>query len=802
MEKIKNNLLYSAIACFIFGILTLGIPIFSIIQLSLGAYILYIRNQNPQNICNNKKKISILAIILLIFNLVASVFLFITIDYLDAMLKGHRQTAPPNNNINYELINKNITTKPVKEKPKVDPEIKRIDITLKLGVAMVATSGLLFATSRWDLITDPIKVIALIIMGLIFLGTSKISEKILKIETTTFTYWLLAMLFFIFAMISIGALGIFGEWLTYSGDGKNLMYALTYLLIATLSYITNHKKKHNIFLYITYLSTFITLYNILRFITLSRLISISIITVIMLIINITQKKNYPTLHKFTMATSYLVAWTPIFISQESFIENLIACTLNIININYLTFDKNHQDEPLTITSAIFTYILLTKLVAFLEMETYAGPIAIIIYTIFSIGLNYIKINSHKTYKIANKILYYIFTGYYLLYSILENQKAALIASIIIMVANIVNDYLDKHEKIDIYVQPVIIFALVSSLGNYINTNVAEIKMVSTLAISSLIYTIINYFSKEKSRKDVYYYCSYIGMIGTILIAVSNAEKLSALIAIAGFTYHYLISKDKNIKIVSYIALLISINLTMVNVELLPLPTAYNALITLWIYVLIKFFQKEEHVIESISSIAIVIPAYTIINNLTLIYEIQRILETTLSLYVLYLFVKLFIKDPKNKNLIFIIGLAILLLSILEANIIIGLYIGIVGIIVMMYGFYQKEQKDFFTTGIAIVVINIVYQLKDLWEQIHFSLYLLAAGLGLIIFVTYKEIKKNNSKNPQPKQEENNTNPEKFHIQSIDEETNKDELPSKEMVEKTENTNSNAEKQESVREEVQ
>ena len=85
---------------------------------------------------------------------------------------------------------------------------------------------------------------------------------------------------------------------------------------------------------------------------------------------------------------------------------------------------------------------------------------------------------------------------------------------------------------------------------------------------------------------------------------------------------------------------------------------------------------------------------------------------------------------------------------------------------------------------------------------HFSLYLLAAGLGLIIFVTYKEIKKNNSKNPQPKQEENNTNPEKFHIQSIDEETNKDELPSKEMIEKTENTNSNAEKQESVREEVQ
>ena len=202
------------------------------------------------------------------------------------------------------------------------------------------------------------------------------------------------------------------------------------------------------------------------------------------------------------------------------------------------------------------------------------------------------------------------------------------------------------------------------------------------------------------------------MIGTMIIAVSNEEKISAIIAIAGFVYHYLIPKSKNVKIVSYIALLISIYLTMVNVELLPLPTAYNALITLWIYVLIKFFQKEEHIIESISSIAIVIPAYTIINNLTLIYEIQIVLETTLSLYVLYLFVKLFIKDPKNKNLIFIIGLAILLLSILEANVIIGIYIGIVGIIVMMYGFYQKDQKDFFTAGIAIVVINIVYQLKD------------------------------------------------------------------------------------------
>ena len=61
----------------------------------------------------------------------------------------------------------------------------------------------------------------------------------------------------------------------------------------------------------------------------------------------------------------------------------------------------------------------------------------------------------------------------------------------------------------------------------------------------------------------------------------------------------------------------------------------------------------------------------------------------------------------------------------------------------MIGYYKNEFKAFFKGGIIITVVNIIYQLRNLWEQIPFWLYLLVGGLALIGFVTYKEM--NNKK---------------------------------------------------------
>ena len=69
---------------------------------------------------------------------------------------------------------------------------------------------------------------------------------------------------------------------------------------------------------------------------------------------------------------------------------------------------------------------------------------------------------------------------------------------------------------------------------------------------------------------------------------------------------------------------------------------------------------------------------------------------------------------------------------------------IIGIITIIIGYYQKELKYFFSAGILITILNIIYQLK-IWTKIPFWLYLLIGGLSIIGFVTYKEMKKTKNK---------------------------------------------------------
>ena len=72
---------------------------------------------------------------------------------------------------------------------------------------------------------------------------------------------------------------------------------------------------------------------------------------------------------------------------------------------------------------------------------------------------------------------------------------------------------------------------------------------------------------------------------------------------------------------------------------------------------------------------------------------------------------------------------------------IGIYIGIVGLIIIFIGYINKSLMPIFKFGVILTIINIIIQLKDLWNAIPFWLYLLTCGIAIISFVTYKEIKK-------------------------------------------------------------
>ena len=120
--------------------------------------------------------------------------------------------------------------------PQIDPEQKKLDLLLKLGVGMVIVSGLIFSTSTWNYISDVLKMIILMLIGFAFIGLSLFSEKKIKIEKTTKMYWLVGISFIFFSYFSIGYFGILGNQFTFEGTDRNLFIG-TLLIVSSSTVI-------------------------------------------------------------------------------------------------------------------------------------------------------------------------------------------------------------------------------------------------------------------------------------------------------------------------------------------------------------------------------------------------------------------------------------------------------------------------------------------------------------------------------------------------------------------------------------
>ena len=299
-----------------------------------------------------------------------------------------------NDKITKNSQNINGINAPPKVLKEVDKETKKIDILLKLGIGMIFTSGILFVTTSWDFISNPIKAFALIFLGLLFLVLSAFSEKKLNIYKTTYTYWLLSMIFFLLSIVGMEYFGIFGNYLTYKGLGKHLAYTITYLVITGLTYATYLKFPKKYLIYIVYISITSTIYTILRQIGLSPLFTILSLSIITLVINIIAKKD-SSLEKYSNILSYLLL--PLYcknLTGETDSLILVTGFINILNHYYLLI--NNQGERIDYLSLIISHIFLFVSAYVLSIPTEC--INLIVVLSLTVNIVLVKFNILKVRK--------------------------------------------------------------------------------------------------------------------------------------------------------------------------------------------------------------------------------------------------------------------------------------------------------------------------------------------------------------------------------------------------------------------
>lgn len=731
MENERKLLKAAAIIDCIFGALTssiyIGIPI-----IIIGLYLYAESKVTDEELIRNKGIYRIIGILSFV-NIISFAILLTCYDNIKK----------------YEEKVNGINAPPKKIIYKQDPESKKIDMLLKLGVGMIFISGILFATTTWSFINNYVKAFALIFLGSLFILLSIFTEKKLKLYNSSYMYWLLGISFFILTIVGILYFEIFGNYLTYTGSGSKLAYAITLLSTSGLLFATYLKFPKKYLANISLFSALISIYNIILYISKSINLSICMVTAIVTVLNMFNRKDN-ILSNFTKVISFSLLILSIDMTYNDPKYLFLASIINIINFNYQSILENNKDIP--VINMIVTEVLM--LISGLKLEITSNlnySLIILLTSIYTILINTNIIKSNDKVKLAN------FVSYSIISLILINSSAAsmmfkdnynmvLISLIYLLVFTITKNGLFKSFKIEKlkYIEPLVLLITISS-GTL--TFIKDVGLSYIIAIVSFLYIVISILNKDKEIEKLYLIYS---IIGTSVITLNNSpiendliiSLLNIINALLIFSKIYIKQEyPKGIRIYSYIVLLLSLYTPIVLQNILNIPTPIITISYIIVVYLIAILLKQKY-INIITNFIVLIPLLHLIKYFNFDYAINSIVVSLTLIYSTILVIKYFIKQEQTKNIVLIIGLILFLLEpLLIESIYGGVYVGIIAIIAIIYGFLKEERSSIFTTGIIITIINIAYRLRSLWKLLPFWLYLLLGGLIIIGFVTYREIKK-------------------------------------------------------------
>ena len=766
MNKYKTMFIISGVLDVIYSLVFLPVPIIALIFFGLAMVFFVASSKSVEDLYQSRNGYLIYGIIHLIFNQLAGILSIVAVSMIENEFnrKYPINTDGPNqyngqyNNYNnqYNYNNQMYNNqpyyqqppKPKKHKENVDPQARKIDILLKLGVGMVFVSGILFATTSWSIITDLIKLIVLTLLGFMFLGLSLFSEKKLKIKNTTVMYWFLSMSFFFSIVLGIGYFGMLGEALSYKGELKDIMYSITYLYFSLLSAFTYYRFNNNKMLYVTYIG--ITL-GIKFLITglLPDIFSILIISLIVLLINLfVEKEN--SLFKYSSILSLLLLYGVFYNLHCEYLSVLIITSiLNIINLTYLSIKDDKVDNN------IMYFIVTIIHLFFMGMASDSSTAYVLIMGIITILVLLTRFNiiyRFKESKILSQITLSAVTMFLMIITAFDGALPVLLISIIYVIYHFIV-MVDKKDSLEMYLQPISLMLLNISIIYLFNDNNIQLKGSLCFLILGYVYTILSIILPKKYN-SIYKVSTIASLITASTLNTLDGSILIQAFTIIPITYFFIMSymndKDNNIeKNITYIALLLDIYLIIAGYSLFN-TRILNLLSILIVYMILLVVNYKDKDLTCINNFLTVLPLLdsiiTFDDSLLDFRYLKLVLINLLEFYTLYILIKYACKDESSKEVTGVIGSIFIILQVFfTQDLIVGVYVGIVGLIITFIGYFKKEFDALFKVGIGITAVNIIYQLRELWGLLPFWLYLLVGGLAIIGFVTYIELKNEKKK---------------------------------------------------------
>lgn len=521
---------------------------------------------------------------------------------------------------------------PVIKTPRDEKEIKN-NLILITGAVLIILSAILFLATTWDTSTSYLKTLILVLMFIVFFSTSKIAEKVFKLEDTARVFYYIAISYIPILLFSVSLFGLIGDYFSINGEGKYIFLATSSLVVSLIYYVSSTKKN----------SKFLNVGSYL----------FEVLTVIVTTLIFTNKFNIIiiSLLVYNCFISYLL---PKIINLYN--ENInkrvslilyIALSIIIVGLSSLTLTK------LDITSLVLfvIYILTSKLVIekiYDKKSIYKGiyPVVIELITLNSIKLftsnyQYIQIGvliglilltiyqALKDNKVEESLFVEIFLVSPIIYTatLATDLKTEYFVLITLLITAIITYKFNENIKkfIGILI-PIFMNILVVNL-------VVRMKLTTlTIPLISILIFIISLLleNKNKELSESFSIISTIFIFGSILINIPIHYEKNLILVIMSLTslIYILVGllKNNNIyKVLGYlllniVSLKIFYNIDVNNLYVIAIPivtiilTIINSLIK---ETKVKDYLIVQYIISFISIYFYEITLSTIITNIIL-----------------------------------------------------------------------------------------------------------------------------------------------------------------------------------------
>lgn len=454
---------------------------------------------------------------------------------------------------NIKEVKKVIQTK---VKKPVNAEDNKNILILITGAIFIILAAIVFLMTTWYTIPNILKTVVLTCLIFVFLGASNIAKNRFKLDRASKTFFFMAMAYIPICLYSISIFGLFGEYLSIYGEGKNIYLTLSAILVAII-YFFNYKITKNKFL--IYGSLLSQQLSIILFTAVLKvdfnifLFNLGIYNLLLLLITSSSKEK-----ELYMNFGRIVPFVILGLSLFNFDFENIFYTLSfvVLAINFLILELK---ETKNIYSYLFNTIYLIAGLNFIgrniDIEDNIREIIMLLFMIasyfienaFLIGKN--KINLKKASVVmtiaflmmfhlqVDFIKNYIVSIIIILMSLIayKNSKETgkNISAILISIYFILTGTTFLYD-LDLSYHYYVIFSLISFLlGEFISGKDMDILKKYCFAISH-VFIGITYFIclsfKEEFINDVFY------MFMLMLVYTYSYFKDTRIVAFKYFSY--------------------------------------------------------------------------------------------------------------------------------------------------------------------------------------------------------------------------------------------------------------------------